>query len=223
MSPLHDAVQESFASTRVASCQNFWAFDSRLSWVVTDASKGRRDDRCHETRVCGVFTALERGGESGSVTGDGVGDFADLYEPLRRFASVVRSLDMDPDDLVQEALVRTLALQPIEELADPAAYLRTVIVRLVSNERRGAGRRRRAFQRLRREQEYESVGYPSDLADLARLASPDRAAVYLAVVERRSHREIAEILGFTEDASRQRVSRALERLRSEISAEADRG
>jgi len=157
------------------------------------------------------------------VSGDGVGDFADLYEPLRRFASVVRSLDMDPDDLVQEALVRTLALQPIEELADPAAYLRTVIVRLASNERRGAGRRRRAFQRLRREQEYASVAYPSDLADLGRLDPSDRAAVYLAVVERRSHREIAEILGCTEDASRQRVSRALERLQREISAEADRG
>ena len=157
------------------------------------------------------------------MTGDGAGGFADLYEPLRRFASVVRSLDMDADDLVQEALVRTLALQPIEELDDPAAYLRTVIVRLASNERRGAGRRRRALLRLRREQEHESAAYPSDLAELARLEPPDRAAVYLAVVERRSHREIAAILGCTEDASRQRVSRALERLRSELTAEADRG
>ncbi len=207
----------------MALCLCVWAADVRQSGLGHGRFRGRADECCHETRVCGVFTALERGGESRSVTGDGVGDFADLYEPLRRFASVVRSLDMDPDDLVQEALVRTLALQPIEELADPAAYLRTVILRLASNERRGAGRRRRAFQRLRRDQEFESVAYPSDLADLGRLEPSDRAAVYLAVVERRSHREIAEILGCTEGSSRQRVSRALERLRSEISAEADRG
>jgi RNA polymerase sigma-70 factor (ECF subfamily) len=76
---------------------------------------------------------------------------------------------------------------------------------------------------LRREQQHESVVYPSDLAELARLEPSDRAAVYLSVVERRSHREIAAILGCSEDASRQRVSRALERLRSELTAEADRG
>jgi RNA polymerase sigma-70 factor (ECF subfamily) len=154
------------------------------------------------------------------VTSDG-GEFAGLYEPLRRFASVVRSPDMDADDLVQEALVRTLALQPLEELDDAAAYLRTVIVRLASNERRRAGRRRRALARIHRDQEQESVAYPSDLADLWRLDPADRAAVYLAVVEHRSHREIAEVLGCTEDASRQRVSRALARLRVELVSEAD--
>ena len=88
-----------------------------------------------------IFTASVRKGESGSVADDGAGEFAKLYEPLRRFASVVRSPDMDADDLVQEALVRTLALQPLAELDDPAAYLRTVIVRLASNQRRTAGRR----------------------------------------------------------------------------------
>ena len=153
----------------------------------------------------------------------GAREFADLYGPLRRFASVVRSPDMDADDLVQEALVRTLALQPLEELDDPAAYLRTVIVRLASNERRGAGRRRRALLRLRRAEESPPVAYPSDLSDLARLESADRAAVYLAVVEHRTHREIAGIVGGTEEASRQRVSRALARLRVEINAEADGG
>jgi len=155
--------------------------------------------------------------------GDRTGGFADLYEPLRRFASIVRSLDMDADDLVQEALVRTLALQPLEDLDDPAAYLRTVIVRLASNERRGLGRRRRALRRLGHERDLELVSYPSDLAVLGRLEALDRAAVYLAAVEHRSHREIATILGCSEEASRQRVSRALERLRSEITAEADGG
>lgn len=89
---------------------------------------------------------------------DGGAAFAELYEPLRRFAAVVRSRDMDADDLVQEALVRTLALQ--------------------------------SFARARADLAPESVSYPSDLADLWRLDAGDRAAVYLAVVEHRSHRAV---------------------------------
>jgi DNA-directed RNA polymerase specialized sigma24 family protein len=115
-------------------------------------------------------------------------------------------------------LVRTLSLQPLAELDEPAAYLRTVIARLASNERRSAGRRRRALLRLHPEQEHASVEYPSDLAELERLATRDRAAVYLAVVEGVSHREIASTLACTEEASRQRVARALAQLRSEITA-----
>ena len=138
----------------------------------------------------------------------GAAGFAALYGPLRQFASVVRSLDMDADDLVQEALMRTLALQPLEELDNPAAYLRTVIVRVASNARRDAGRRRLALLRLQREPHPMPAEYPSDLAELGYLEPYDRAAVYLAVVEHLQHREIAEILNWTEQTSRQRVSRA---------------
>lgn len=154
---------------------------------------------------------------------DGAAVFAGLYVQLRRFASIVRSVDMEADDLVQEALVRTLARQPLEQLDDPGAYLRTVIVRLASNDRRSAGRRRKALVRVRLEEEDVRVAYPSDTDDLWQLGADERAAVYLAVVEQRSHREIAVILGCTEEASRQRVSRALVRLRADLVAEADNG
>jgi RNA polymerase sigma factor (sigma-70 family) len=157
------------------------------------------------------------------VTGDDAATFADLYGPLRQFAAIVCSPDVDPDDLVQEAVVRTLAIHSLEELDDPGAYLRTAIVRLASNERRGARRRRDALNRVRVDQQHGPVVYPSDIAELWRLEPPDRAAVYLAVVERRSHREIAEVLGCAEEASRQRVSRALARLRVELAAEAENG
>jgi DNA-directed RNA polymerase specialized sigma24 family protein len=65
--------------------------------------------------------------------------------------------------------------------------------------------------------------YPSDIDDLWRLEAADRAAVYLAVVEQRSHREIAEVLGCSEEASRKRVSRALARLKSDVVVDADNG
>jgi RNA polymerase sigma-70 factor (ECF subfamily) len=157
------------------------------------------------------------------VTDDGAAAFADLYVQLRRFASVVRSFEMDADDLIQEALVRTLARHALDELDDPAAFLRTVIVRVASNDRRSAGRRRLALGRMRDGADDVRVVYPSDTDDLWQLAPADRAAVYLAVVEQRSHREIAEVLGCSEEASRKRVSRALVRLKSDLAAEADNG
>jgi RNA polymerase sigma factor (sigma-70 family) len=157
------------------------------------------------------------------VTDDGAATFADLYVQLRRFASVVRSFEMDVDDLIQEALVRTLARHALDELDDPAAFLRTVIVRLASNDRRSAGRRRLALNRMRSTADDVPDVYPSDIDDLWRLEAADRAAVYLAVVEQRSHREIAEVLGCSEEASRKRVSRALARLKSDVVVDADNG
>ncbi len=157
------------------------------------------------------------------MTDDGAATFADLYVQLRRFASVVRSFEMDADDLIQEALVRTLARHTLDELDDPAAFLRTVIVRLASNDRRSAGRRRLALNRMRSTADDVPDVYPSDLDDLWQLEPADRAVVYLAVVEQRSHREIAEVLGCSEEASRKRVSRALTRLKSDRVVDADNG
>lgn len=50
------------------------------------------------------------------------------------------SVDVEPDDLVQEALVRTLRKGPISDLDNPLAYLRTTIANLASNQRRSLGR-----------------------------------------------------------------------------------
>ena len=52
-----------------------------------------------------------------------------------------------------------------------------------------------------------------------RLKPSDRAALYLFVVEQRSHREVADLLEISETAARARVSRALKRLRVELSGE----
>jgi RNA polymerase sigma factor (sigma-70 family) len=157
------------------------------------------------------------GGERGSELGD-ERLFAQLYVPLRRFAAVVGPPEVDADDLVQEALLRTLAIRPLCEYEDPAAYLRRTIVNLASNQRRWLGRRRRALARLT-PVSHEDATYPSDLQELLRLRPPDRAALYLAVVEDRSYSEVADVLGSTETAVRARVSRALRRLRVQLEEE----
>jgi RNA polymerase sigma factor (sigma-70 family) len=143
-----------------------------------------------------------------------------LYPALRRFAGAVRSVDVEPDDLVQEALARTLAVRSLSELDHPLAYLRTAIVRVAINEERS--RRRRTARDtagvvdadIERHDEY-----PSDLADLWRVSARERAVLFLTVVEGCSYREASEVVGCSEAAARQMASRALRSLRAHIGAD----
>ena len=47
--------------------------------------------------------------------------FDALYPVLRRFAGVVADIDMDPDDLVQDALAKTLDRRSMSDLENPQA------------------------------------------------------------------------------------------------------
>lgn len=162
----------------------------------------------------------DREGLSGPVENDeDARIFVDLYPSLRRFAGAVRPSTMDADDLVQEALVRTLSVRRLSDCDNPGAYLRTAIVRLAGDQRRRVGRWRNVETRLGAGQEEGSENYPSDLEELRRLAPRDRAVLYLVVVEGLTYRAAAKILGCSEDAARVRASRALRRLRVELTAE----
>ena len=148
--------------------------------------------------------------------------FVEAYPAVRRMAAVAAGSDIDPDDLVQEALARTLAHGDLDRIDDLTAYLRRAVVNLAANERRHLGRRRRALRRLAADDQIgpgADQAMPSDLADLSRVRPKDRAALYLAVVEGRSYREVGEELGCSESAARSRVSRALRRLRIELDEE----
>ncbi len=138
--------------------------------------------------------------------------FEQLYVKLRRFAAVVADMDMDPDDLVQDALAAALRRHDLSELDHPAAYLKQAIVRSVSNQRRRAGRFRDLLPKLATPDK-TSDQYPSDLAILDELKALDRAIVYLADVEGLSHELIAAELGLTPAAVRKRASRARKQLR----------
>ena len=147
--------------------------------------------------------------------------FAALYAKLLRFAGVVRPFGIEPEDLVQEALARALAVRPLHEIAEPATYLRTAMVRIASNLQRG---RRRADAGNARLGPADSIAdrYPSDLDDLVRVAPRARAILFLTIVEDESYRTAAEIVGCSEAAARTIASRTLRELQRQLTSELDK-
>jgi RNA polymerase sigma-70 factor (ECF subfamily) len=145
--------------------------------------------------------------------------FAELHPALRRFAGAVRPAGVDADDLVQEALARTLGRCPLAELDDALVYLRRVVLNLATSHRRSVGRRSVIHTRIGRPPDGVVDGHSADLADLMRVPPEQRAVLYLHIVEGASHIEIAELLGITPEASRARLSRGLRQLRIELREE----
>ncbi len=69
----------------------------------------------------------------------------EIYPVLRRFAAMVAPYDLEPDDLLQEALVAVLRKRRLSELDHPAAYLRRTILSVAGGHNRRMGRRRLAL------------------------------------------------------------------------------
>jgi len=132
-----------------------------------------------------------------------------VYPSLRRFAAVVGSADMAPDDLVHDAIVAGLRGGGLESAGDVEAYLRRAITNLASNERRRLGRHRRSVDRQRSGSSSAAFDvYPSDLDHLTALPARSRAVLFLHYVEGRSFEEIAAVLEMRSDAVRQTAHRA---------------
>ncbi|QXC62897.1 hypothetical protein KSP35_08990 [Aquihabitans sp. G128] len=136
--------------------------------------------------------------------------FRELYPPLRRFAAVVAPLDVDPDDLVHEALVRTLDAQRLGELDHPLVDLRRSTLAI-------AGRLDRPSAAPRSGASSPST---SPVAALDRADASDRAAVYLADVEGLPAGQVGAALGIRPTAARVVVRRARRRLGAEVQAAA---
>ena len=143
--------------------------------------------------------------------------FVEIYPLLRAFAAIVADLDVDPDDLVQDALVATLTRNKLEELDQPAAYLKRAILNRASNGRRSAGRFRKLLPKVARDSSIDDH-YPSDLAILDELTPLDRAVIYLADVEGIPLSEIAVELEMKPATVRKRASRGREQLRKSLEA-----
>ncbi len=144
----------------------------------------------------------------------------ELYPSLRRFAAVTAPSDLDPDDLLQEALVRVLRRRSLSDLEVPAAYLRRTMLNIATSHNRRMGVRRSALRlALSGESSSTKPSYPSDISELEALAPKERAALYLAEVEGYRFEEIAEMLGCTAAAARQRASRGRRRLRLALATE----
>jgi len=158
---------------------------------------------------------LERKRRVGSADRDLVGD---LYPCLRRFASVVCPVEDDPNDLVQEALLRTLSKGPLDDLEDAGAYLRRAIFNLASSRRRSLARQRKALARMG-PPPVERPVYSWDVEELLAVPPKARAILYLRIIEGRPFEEIADLLGCSQVSARAAASRARRRLRSLLTEE----
>jgi RNA polymerase sigma-70 factor (ECF subfamily) len=138
-----------------------------------------------------------------------------LYPSLRKIAAVAGSVDVEPDDLVQEALIRALRKGPLSDLDNPLAFLRKTIVNLASNQRRSLGRKRKAVTRLSTEESW-LPSYPTDIEAILDLPPRQRAILYLVEVEDVPYAEAAEQLGMTTVAARAMANRARRKARAAL-------
>ncbi len=181
----------------------------RRAAVIVESA--RFQSVCHTTIDSFVLTGV-RMTDSDSRERQSYQTFDRIYPDLRRFAAVVADVDVDPDDLVHDALIQVLERVSIAELRDPDAYLRRVMLNLSIDNRR----RRAVFRRIR--PKLFSSGahldhYPSDLALLDNLDPTTRAVVFLADVSGLSAVVIGEQLGMADGTVRKRLSRGRQELR----------
>lgn len=141
----------------------------------------------------------------------------ELYPKLRRFAAAAAPWDVDPDDLLQDALTRVIAQGSLDHLDHPAAYLRKTMLNLASNHYRHGAARRRALVRIAASEPIRVTdSYPSDLADLDGLAPRTRTILYLAEVEGLSFTEIGRLVACSPTAARMAAMRGRRKLRSKL-------
>lgn len=142
---------------------------------------------------------------------------SELYPRLRRFAAAAAPWDLDPDDLLQDALTRTLERGPLARLDHPAAYLRKTMLHLASNHNRRAAIGKRALTTITVATSQATVDdYPSDLSVLASISPRSRAVVYLTAIEGMRYDEVAEMLGCSSTAARMAAMRARRQLQRAI-------
>jgi RNA polymerase sigma-70 factor (TIGR02957 family) len=147
----------------------------------------------------------------------------------RAFAIAYRMLGSvsEAEDVVQEALLRVhQALEGGEEIASPRAYVSTVVTRLAIDELRSARARREVYvgewlpEPLLTSGEDDPAAQ-AEIADslsvgflvlLESLTPEQRAAFLLREVFDYPYDRVAEIIGKSQDASRQLVTRARRRV-----------
>lgn len=145
----------------------------------------------------------------------------DLYPGLRRFAAVVAPPDADPNDLVQEVLVRALRRGPLTRFDHPGAYLRRALLNEAAGLRRRFVRRRTALARLGPPRSPQP-DYVWEVEELLGLPPKERAVLYLNVIEGRPFEEIAGMIGGSAASLRMTATRARRRLRALIEEECGR-
>jgi RNA polymerase sigma-70 factor (sigma-E family) len=153
-------------------------------------------------------------------------DFVELLSAeLPRLQRIARLLVGDADtadDLVAEAIARTLPRWRAGTVADAPAYLRRVVVNLATRRWR-----RRALSRQRDhlaidwlpsagDADAATVERDRTVRAIARLPVRRRAVVVLRFYDDLSEARIAEVLGINAGTVKSTLSRALEQLRADL-------
>lgn len=170
----------------------------------------------------------------GSELSDGVDDSSaaddvrfvavlkDALPRLQRVALLLAGDRSAADDLVAEAVARTLPKWRAGGVADPSAYLRRVVVNLASRRwrRRSLAVRhdRAALNWLQPTTDDEAAVVERDavLRAVARLAPRRRAVVVLRFYDDLSEAQIAEVLGVRVGTVKSQLSRGLGQLREDL-------
>jgi RNA polymerase sigma-70 factor (sigma-E family) len=158
-------------------------------------------------------------------TTDDFEEFARARTPqLYRTAWLLTGDRHHAEDLVQETLAKMFrAWRGRQRIDNPPAYAQTVLARTFISQRR-----RRSWSEKPVASMPERADRPGDPAlrislqnALAELAPLDRAVLVLRFFEDRSVEQVALDLGKNAGAIRTRTSRALDRLRAVLGADAD--
>lgn len=158
-----------------------------------------------------------------AVRDDGFDPLVTPHLPsLRRLARLLVDGGADADDLVAEALARTLPRWRAGRVDDVPAYLRRVLIRLAS--------RRWQRRRLSRQRDHAAAAWlvePSDAAEavaerdrtqraVRALPARRRAIVALRFDEDLTEARIAEVLGISVGTVKSQLSKALAQLRVDL-------
>ena len=167
--------------------------------------------------------------------GDAYGELVRRYQGVAaRVAYLAGGADADVEDVVQESFVR--AYRALARFR-PGAPFRPWILRIVANEarnrRRAAGRRARLVLRVADDRDPSGGAAPSPedavvredervalMEAMSRLREDDRMVLGYRFLVGLSERETADALGVRPGTVKSRTSRALARLREELSRDA---
>lgn len=154
---------------------------------------------------------LERAGADGP--GQALADvYSGNYERLVRLAYLLTGSRATAEDLVQDSFLRLH--DRWDQVREPSAYLRTVVVNACRAHHRRTRRERAAFSGLVRDRLLPET--PVLLDALARLPYRQRAALVLRFYEDRPDAEIGDLLGCRPATVRSLVHRGLQALRKVI-------
>ncbi len=140
------------------------------------------------------------------MSADDAARAGDLYPVLRPFAAVVVAPGEDPNELVVEALARTIDAGPLSRLEDPVTELRARIAAAADQSSSPLQAVRSPRNPVRDASRYE--------IELWQLPSRDRALLYLSVVDGLGPDQIGRVLGCSSWSARRGAARSLRDLGS---------